>query len=245
MKLIAQMGVLTGFGSMFTTMTWNAIPLVAVLLPVFMTPARAHVVLDAPNGGEVLEVGSVYTVTWHIMIAHTAQNWDLWYSTTGSGGPWTPIHMDLPPGSGRVDSVHTHDWIIPAEAVSDQVRVRVRMDNTGTDYEDISDGSFTVMETFGQPLFLRGDCNADGKLDVADPIANLTFQFVGTFDPPCHDALDFDDSGELDVTDPILSLTHQFLGGLPPAPPGKEVCGVDPTNDELGCESFAACPGNG
>ena len=102
----------------------------------------------------------------------------------------------------------------------------------------------------GQPgefprRFLRGDCNADGVLDVTDPIANLSFQFVGTFVPPCLDALDFDDSGGLDVTDPILSLTHQFLGGPAPAPPGKDGCGVDPTDDELSCASFAACPGDG
>ena len=90
--------------------------------------------------------------------------------------------------------------------------------------------------------FLRGDSNADGKRDVTDPIANLTFQFVGTFDPPCLDALDFDDSGELDVTDPIANLTHQFVGGPPPAAPGKEICGVDPTDDEIGCDTFAQCP---
>ena len=91
-------------------------------------------------------------------------------------------------------------------------------------------------------VFRRGDCNDDGKLDISDPLANLSFQFVGTFDPLCLDALDFDDSGELDVTDPIANLTHQFLGGPPPAPPGKEVCGVDSTDDELSCDSFAACP---
>ena len=93
--------------------------------------------------------------------------------------------------------------------------------------------------------FLRGDCNADGFLDVTDPVANLSFQFVGTFDPPCHDALDFDDNGELDVTDPIANLTHQFLGGLPPSPPGKDTCGVDPGDDNLSCDSFAACPAGG
>ncbi len=46
-------------------------------------------------------------------------------------------------------------------------------------------------------------------------------------------------TGEM-VTDPIASLTYQFVGGPPPALPGKD-CGGDPTEDELGCESFAAC----
>ncbi len=97
-------------------------------------------------------------------------------------------------------------------------------------------------DTRAPKTFRRGDCNADGTVDVADPNANLTFQFVGTFDPPCRDALDFDDSGGLDVTDPILNLTHQFIGGPPPAPPGKDTCGVDPTEDDLGCETFERCP---
>ena len=93
--------------------------------------------------------------------------------------------------------------------------------------------------------FLRGDTNADGLLDISDPLDNLAFQFVGTFAPPCRDALDFDDSGELDVTDPIANLTHQFVGGPPPAPPGKDTCGVDLTDDDLTCEKFEACPAGG
>ena len=88
---------------------------------------------------------------------------------------------------------------------------------------------------------IRGDCNADGILDISDPVANLGFQFIGTFDPPCRDACDFNDDGIIDITDPIANLTHQFVGGPPPARPGKEVCGVDPTEDELGCESFERC----
>ncbi len=40
-------------------------------------------------------------------------------------------------------------------------------------------------------------------------------------------------------------VTHQFVGGPPPAPPGKDACGVDPAEDELSCESFAACPAGG
>lgn len=92
--------------------------------------------------------------------------------------------------------------------------------------------------------FRRSDSNADGTVDLADVVDNLTYQFLGTFRPPCLDACDFDDSGEIDVTDPIASLAHQFLGSAPPAPPGGESCGPDPTPD-LGCESYAACDGNG
>jgi hypothetical protein len=125
-------------------------------------PAPGHVILDAPNGGEVLQVGSVFTVTWHIQIAHSLQNWDLWYSTTGSGGPWITIVMDLPPGDPSAGSVHTYDWTVP-NTPSEQVRVRVRMDNAGTDYYDISNANLTI-----SACSLLGDVNEDGDVSGAD-----------------------------------------------------------------------------
>lgn len=35
-------------------------------------PAVAHVALDAPNGGEILEPGSTFTITWHDSVCHGA-----------------------------------------------------------------------------------------------------------------------------------------------------------------------------
>ncbi len=117
----------------------------AVLLAALAAaPASAHVGLDAPNGGEALEVCSEFTISWRILIAHNLQNWDLWYSTAGSGGPWTTIAMNLPPGSGAVGSIHTYDWTIP-DAVDGSVWVRVRMDNSSTDYEDVSNAPFSIV----------------------------------------------------------------------------------------------------
>ncbi len=107
-------------------------------------PASAHVILDAPNGGEQLEEGSAFTVTWHILIAHDLQNWDLWYSTEGANGPWISIAQNLPAGSGQAGSVHTYDWTVP-DAADDTVWVRVRMDNSGADYYDVSNAPFSIM----------------------------------------------------------------------------------------------------
>ena len=138
----------------------------AVLLASSATTARAHVSLDDPNGGEVLEVGSVFTVRWHILIAHNLQNWDLWYSTTGSTGPWTTIVMNLPAGSGAVGSVHTYDWTVP-DVVDDTVWVRVRMDNSGTDYYDVSNAPFSIVPA---PPVCPWDLNGDetvGAFDLA------------------------------------------------------------------------------
>ncbi len=98
------------------------------------------------------------------------------------------------------------------------------------------------------PRFRRGDTDGNGALEITDPINNLAFQFLGTFIPPCMDAADYDDNGKVEITDPIANLSHQFLGTAPPAPPGKDTCGEDPTDDDpnlpdadLGCETEPAC----
>lgn len=100
--------------------------------------AVAHVALDAPNGGEVLEPGSVFTIVWHDVIYHGPANYDLWYSTTGPNGPWIVIVADITPGPSC-----TYDWTVP-DTPSDEVRVMVRQDNSGADYTDVSDADLTI-----------------------------------------------------------------------------------------------------
>ncbi len=116
-----------------------------VVILVSAGTVNAHVMLDHPNGGEVLGAGTVAVIEWHVIIGHATLDWDLWYSVTGSGGPWIEIAADLPPGDISPGSVHTHDWIVPG-LESGQVRIRVRQDNDGTDYEDVSDGDLTITE---------------------------------------------------------------------------------------------------
>lgn len=89
--------------------------------------------------------------------------------------------------------------------------------------------------------FLRGDPNSDGGFDLSDPVFTLGYLFRGELPPTCLDAADADDNGKLEITDAIYSLQSLFLGGpAPPSPFGA--CGLDPTEDDLGCESFAGCP---
>jgi hypothetical protein len=132
----------------------------SVLLSLGAVPAWAHVGLDYPNGGEVFREADVVTIEWHVIIQHSLIDWDLWYSTTSGSGPWVPIAMDLPPGDPSPGSYHTYDWAIPPEAVSNTVWVRVRQDNSGMDYEDVSDNSFIILPEFAlllnQSDLLRG-----------------------------------------------------------------------------------------
>jgi hypothetical protein len=88
--------------------------------------------------------------------------------------------------------------------------------------------------------FLRGDVDGSGRISVSDAIRILVHLFQG--DPaavPCADAADADDSGAIDLADAVHLLSGLFLGGPAPAAPFP-ACGVDPTEDALGCEE--ACP---
>jgi len=79
---------------------------VTLFLTLFIGQVHAHVTLDFPNGGEVLEAGSVAQIEWHDVITHGSADYDLWYSTTGPDGPWIVIDSDLPPSG-------SYDWVVP------------------------------------------------------------------------------------------------------------------------------------
>ena len=90
-----------------------------------------------------------------------------------------------------------------------------------------------------EPEFLRGDSNADGIVNVADPVLALSSLF-GPETLECLDAADADDDGVLNITDAVSLLGHLFLGTAAPAEPFP-TCGTDPSVDELDCEMYRAC----
>lgn len=93
----------------------------------------------------------------------------------------------------------------------------------------------TVEANDESPEFRRGDCNADGRVDVSDALCVLETLFLGGPEPPCVDAGDANDDGILNISDPVVALGVLFLGDPPLPPPGTEGCGPDPTPDELDC----------
>ena len=143
----------------------------AAVLALAAGPANGHITVDSPNGGEVFEVGSVVTITWHITITHTLLNWDLAYSHVNPQcdpaarsclgvGPWTVIALNQPPGNPAVGSIHTYDWTIPAEAANDTVWIRVYMDNAATDYTDFNNAPFSIPGGADCPWDCGGDDNS-------------------------------------------------------------------------------------
>ena len=185
----------------------NGVVVAVAAALVMANPARAHVRLIVPNGGEELEVGSIYTVEWTIVIQHNQLNWDLWYSTTGEFGPWTVIAENLPPGSFLVGSVHTYDWTVPDDP-DDSVWVRVKMDNSGKDYDDESDAPFSIVPP---PVACPADFDNSGDVGVKD----LLF-LLGAWGPcpPKGDCpADFDNTGDVGVKDLLF-----LLGAWGPCP---------------------------
>lgn len=97
-----------------------------------------------------------------------------------------------------------------------------------------------VVEELHELRFLRGDANADGVVDVSDPLATLLDLFGGGTDPTCEDAVDSNDDGAVNVTDAVFVLGYLFAQGTPLPPPGPLACGNDPTDDDLTCLEYAA-----
>lgn len=87
--------------------------------------------------------------------------------------------------------------------------------------------------------FVRGDCNQDGVINIADPVRSLNVLFLSGVQTDCEDACDANDDGNYNIGDPVYVLTALFAGGPLPAAPVS--CGPDPTVDALGCSSYP-CP---
>ena len=68
-------------------------------------------------------------------------------------------------------------------------------------------------------LFMRGDINDDGSLDVVDATFLLFHLFMMGEPPGCDDAADVNDDGLLDSADVISLLNFLFSGQNPPPPP--------------------------
>ena len=83
-------------------------------------------------------------------------------------------------------------------------------------------------------VFLRGDSNSDGIVDISDAIATLGFLFQGSGGVQCPAAADINDDGAVDVSDPIVLLDFLFRGGnVIPAP--YPACAPDPDPEGLPC----------
>lgn len=87
--------------------------------------------------------------------------------------------------------------------------------------------------------FVRGDCNANGNVDLSDAIASLSVLFVGAATPDCVDACDCNGDNTHNVADPVYALSYLFTAGGA-MPPPFPTCGT--MLAPMACPTFAACP---
>jgi len=87
--------------------------------------------------------------------------------------------------------------------------------------------------------FIRGDADADGRLQLGDAACILEYLFASGATPACLAAFDANADGRLSVSDAITILRALFGGGAIPAP--HPDCGAPPT--ALPCAYFAPCAG--
>lgn len=123
---------------------------------VLASAASAHVALTSPNGGEVLLAGGQFEIVWQIAIPHNLENWDLAYRTEPGPDNWVSIVDDFEAGDSSAGSIHSFTWDVP-NIIDDSVWVRVIMDNTATDYQDVSLEPFAIVPAPGSAaVFLGG-----------------------------------------------------------------------------------------
>lgn len=142
-------------------------------------------------------------------------------------------------GAGVPDPANIEPFIIGAGEVVD---LEI---GPGDDLYYVRLDEGTVRRVVFQVTFIRGDCDGDGVVLLADPIYNLAYLFQGG-PSICLDSQDVDDDGEVDLQDPVYGIEYLFLAGPVPPPPFGSApagCGVDPTADELSCTpESGACP---
>lgn len=74
--------------------------------------------------------------------------------------------------------------------------------------------------------FLRGDANADNRINISDPSFILNYKWKGGREPLCFDAADANDDEVIDSSDAVYLFVYLFLTGAPPPAPFPD-CGFD------------------
>jgi len=110
----------------------------------------------------------------------------------------------------------------------------------GRGLEAQSLGSVEKLSIETGTTFKRGNVNGDDRMNIADAIFILGYLYSGSQAPTCLDAADANDDGAVDIADAITLLDHLF-GESGPLPEPFGACGIDPTADELGCDSYPPC----
>jgi len=112
--------------------------------------------ITSPNGGEVLTSGSMHTIIWQTNgTKNPVEKLTLLYTKNG-GKTWQPIGT-------LTEDLGSYDWMVPGVPVAKlkgrcRVQVVLKDAKGNTVGKDISDGDFTIAETFMTDYFPLSTC---------------------------------------------------------------------------------------
>ncbi len=160
-----------------------------------VAPPRIEV--TSPNGDEHWCIGETRDITWFFEGA-PFPSVKIEYSING-GTSWETIEEST-------DNDGTHSWIIP-DAVSDECLVMVSDADDGDPWDE-SDQFFTI--------YLAGDADASGTVDIGDIAYMINYLFRGTGPPIPFEAGDVNGDAGVDIGDVVYLISYVFLEGPTP-----------------------------
>ncbi len=160
-----------------------------------VAPPRIEV--TSPSGYEHWCIGETRDITWFSEGA-PFPSVKIEYSVDG-GDSWETIEEST-------DNDGTHSWIIP-DAASDQCLVMVSDADDGDPWDE-SDQFFVI--------YLPGDVDANGAVDVGDIMYMINYLFRATLPPIPLEAGDVNGDTDVDVGDVVYLIHYVFLEGSPP-----------------------------
>jgi hypothetical protein len=154
------------------------------------------ITVTSPNGGENWCRGSSQLITW---TAQYISEVKIEYSTTG-GPPWETIVASTP-------SDGEYSWDIPPDS-SFSATCKVKISDLDGDPSDESDSNFTI--------FLAGDVDSSGEVNIGDAIYLINYLFMSGSPPIPFESGDVNSDGGVDIGDVIYLVTYLFSSGPPP-----------------------------
>lgn len=148
----------------------------------------------------------------------------------GPGNGWSIVHAALQVSSGAAEGM-TSPMDLTEQVGNPPVTIVLADPSGNSLIPQTSDGLFTVI--LGG-IFIRGDVNIDGEVQISDPISLLDHLFGGG-SIGCSDSSDANDDGSVNLADSIFVLSYLFSNGPTPPPPFDNP-GGDPTSDGLDCD---------
>jgi hypothetical protein len=108
----------------------------------FLDIAAPSVAVTAPNGAEVLTIGTGTTLTWSATDNAAVTSVDLELSRAGAGGPFEPVATGIA-NSG------THNWTVTGPPTSNALLRATARDAATNSAQDVSDAEFSIADPTG------------------------------------------------------------------------------------------------